>query len=175
MRELHAVGVAGLLYLSAALALLPWSLSHRPDPVALQRTWRLVALGVVVGGAAGPALLTAGLVNTPAASASLLLNLELVATVAGVLLVWAQEQPGAGLDCGSSVQWGARRPSAGDLRRGTLIGADLSGVVLADPVELVQLVAMAVAVCGVGLSLRSIHRHQHEHPHVPDLHHRHEH
>jgi hypothetical protein len=70
---------------------------------------------------------------------------------------------------------GARRPSAGDLRRGTLIGADLSGVVLADPVELVQLVAMAVAVCGVGLSLRSIHRHQHEHPHVPDLHHRHEH
>jgi drug/metabolite transporter (DMT)-like permease len=89
VRELHAVGVAGLLYLSAALALLPWSLSHRPDPVALQRTWRLVALGVVVGGAAGPALLTAGLVNTPAASASLLLNLELVATVAGVLLVWA--------------------------------------------------------------------------------------
>jgi drug/metabolite transporter (DMT)-like permease len=95
-----------------------------------------VALGVVVGGAAGPALLTAGLVNTPAASASLFLDLELVATAAGAQVIFA------------SVPF---------------IGAVLSWVVLADPVELVQLVAMAVVVCGVGLSPRSIHLHQHEH------------
>ena len=45
------------------------------------RRWRLVAVAIVAGGAIGPALLTAGLVDTPAATASLLLNLELVATV----------------------------------------------------------------------------------------------
>ena len=76
----------------------------------------LLAVAIVAGGAVGPALLTAGLVDTPAATASLLLNMELVATVvlaatlfrehlgrnmiaaallvtaAGVLLVW---EPGA--------------------------------------------------------------------------------
>jgi drug/metabolite transporter (DMT)-like permease len=87
----------------------------------------------VVGGAVGPALLTAGLVDTPAATASLLLNMELVATVviastlfrenlgrnmaltvalvavAGILLVW---QPGASVNAaglfvvGACVCWG---------------------------------------------------------------------
>ena len=38
-------------------------------------------MAIVAGGAVGPALLTAGLVDTPAATASLLLNMELVATV----------------------------------------------------------------------------------------------
>ena len=75
-----------------------------------------LAVAIVAGGAIGPALLTAGLVDTPAATASLLLNMELVATIvfaatlfrehlgrnmilaaslvttAGVLLVW---DPGA--------------------------------------------------------------------------------
>jgi len=79
-------------------------------------------VAIVAGGAIGPALLTAGLVETPAATASLLLNMELVATVilaatlfrehlgrnmvvaavlvtlAGVLLVW---EPGA------RVNWSA--------------------------------------------------------------------
>ena len=53
----------------------------RPTVGALRRDWRRVAVAIVAGGAIGPALLTAGLVDTPAATASLLLNMELVATV----------------------------------------------------------------------------------------------
>ena len=40
-----------------------------------------LAMAIIAGGAVGPALLMAGLVHTPAATASLLLNLELVFTV----------------------------------------------------------------------------------------------
>ena len=80
-RDLSPLALAGLLYLGAALAVAPWSVVDRPDASALRRNWRLVAVAIVAGGAIGPALLTAGLVDTPAATASLLLNLELVATV----------------------------------------------------------------------------------------------
>jgi drug/metabolite transporter (DMT)-like permease len=94
---------------------------------------RALVVAIVAGGAVGAALLTAGLVNTPAATASLLLNMELVATVvlaatlfrehlgrnmvlaallvtaAGVLLVW---EPGASasldalLIVGACACWG---------------------------------------------------------------------
>lgn len=120
--------LAGLLYLGAAMAVLPWWIVRRPEPTALRREWRLLALAVVAGGAVGPALLTAGLVDTPAATASLLLNMELVATVvlaatlfrehlgrnmiiaatlvtaAGVLLVW---DPGATVNLGALLIVGA--------------------------------------------------------------------
>jgi drug/metabolite transporter (DMT)-like permease len=92
-----------------------------------------LAVAIVAGGAVGPALLTAGLVDTPAATASLLLNMELVATVvlaatlfrehlgrtmiaaallvtaAGVLLVWEPGQSvslGALLIVGACACWG---------------------------------------------------------------------
>ena len=85
-------------------------------------------VAVVFGGALGPALLVAGLARIPAATASLLLNFELVATlaiaavvfrehlgrrlvaaaalvgVAGVLLVW---QPGVAFDVGGLFVIGA--------------------------------------------------------------------
>ena len=85
-------------------------------------------VAIVLGGAVGPALLTAGLVETPAATASLLLNTELVATVvlaatlfsehlgrnligaaalvtlAGVLLVW---DPGASVNVSALLIVGA--------------------------------------------------------------------
>lgn len=73
--------LAGLLYVGAALVVLPWWTVQRPEKSALRRQWRLLTLAIVAGGAIGPALLTAGLVDTPAATASLLLNIELVATV----------------------------------------------------------------------------------------------
>ena len=87
-----------------------------------------MALAIVAGGAVGPALLTAGLVDTPAATASLLLNMELVATVvlaatlfrehlgrnmilaallvtaAGVILVW---EPGATINVSALLIVGA--------------------------------------------------------------------
>ncbi len=73
--------LAGLLYLGAALAVSPWWVRRRPTAGALRRNGALLAIAIVAGGAIGPALLTAGLVHTPAATASLLLNMELVATV----------------------------------------------------------------------------------------------
>ena len=73
--------LAGLLYLGAAIVVAPWWLTRPPDRAALRRDRRSLAVAIVAGGAVGPALLTAGLVDTPAATASLLLNMELVATV----------------------------------------------------------------------------------------------
>jgi drug/metabolite transporter (DMT)-like permease len=281
-QDMKPLALAGLLYLGAALAASPGWFAGRPAAEAIRRDWRPLVLAIVAGGAVGPALLTAGLVDTPAATASLLLNMELVATVilaatlfrehlgrymvaasvlvtaAGVLLVW---EPGArisvrallivaacacwGLDnsvtsridqvsphhvtflkgtvagtvnlglgltlsgLGSVTAWtvlgalvvgalgygasitlwvrGAQRLGAA---RGQVIfasapflGAIIAWIVLTEPIERVQLVAMVVAAAGVALSLWSahahIHRHRslvhtHEHEH-DDGHHDHEH
>jgi drug/metabolite transporter (DMT)-like permease len=79
--DMRPLVLAGLLYLGAAVAVAPWWIAHRPMVGALRRERGVLALAIVAGGAVGPALLTAGLVETPAATASLLLNVELVATV----------------------------------------------------------------------------------------------
>jgi drug/metabolite transporter (DMT)-like permease len=125
--------LAGLLYLGAALAVSPWWLARPPTADALRRNRSGLVVAIVAGGAVGPALLTAGLVDTPAATASLLLNLELVftvffaatlfrehlgrnmvvacglVTIAGVLLVW-QPDASATLDAlliiGACACWG---------------------------------------------------------------------
>jgi drug/metabolite transporter (DMT)-like permease len=126
--EMTPLVLAGLLYIGAAAVVSPWWTVQRPDRAALRRDWRLLAIAIVAGGALGPALLTAGLVDTPAATASLLLNMELVATVvlaatlfrehlgrnmmlaatlvtvAGVLLVW---DPGASFSLGGLLIVGA--------------------------------------------------------------------
>ena len=126
--DMKPLVLAGLLYLGAAIAVSPWWITRRPDSGALRRDWRPLALAIVAGGAVGPALLTAGLVHTPAATVSLLLNMELVATVvlaatlfrehlgrnmitaallvtaAGLLLVW---EPGASVRAGALMIVGA--------------------------------------------------------------------
>ena len=126
--DLPALVLAGLLYLGAALAVTPAVVRHRPNATALSSGWRPLAVAVVFGGAIGPVLLVAGLARTSAATASLLLNFELVATIllaatlfrehlgarllaaaalvsaAGVILVW---QPGAALDAGGLFVVGA--------------------------------------------------------------------
>jgi drug/metabolite transporter (DMT)-like permease len=71
--------LAGLLYLGAALAVLPFT-RRRPPPGALRRGAGRLATAVVAGGFAGPLLLAAGLARTPPATSALLLNTELVAT-----------------------------------------------------------------------------------------------
>ena len=280
--DISPLVLAGLLYLGASLAVTPWWIARPPTVRALRRNWSLLALAIVAGGAVGPALLTAGLVDTPAASASLLLNTELVATVvlaatlfrehlgrnmilaallitaAGVILVW---EPGAtinlrallivgacacwGLDnCvtsridqvspphvtflkgvvagsvnlvlglmiigvgdvsgwsipaalvigmvgyGASItlwvrgaqQLGAARGQA-IFATAPFLGAMLSWLVLADSIEVAQVIAMALAAIGVALSVRSAHEHRHhhgvrEHTHLhdhPDDHHNHDH
>lgn len=114
--------LAGLLYLGAAAAVLPAVVRRPPSRAALITEWRPAAVAVVAGGAVGPVLLVAGLARTNAATASILLNTELPATVilaalvfrehlgrrllwsaalitaAGALLTW---EPGAAVDVGA--------------------------------------------------------------------------
>ena len=79
--EVPSLMLAGLLYLGAGLAVVPSVVRSPPTAVALRRDWRPALVAVVAGGAVGPAFLVAGLARAPAATASILLNLELVATV----------------------------------------------------------------------------------------------
>lgn len=131
--EMSALTLAGLLYLGAALAVAPSVARHPPRVDALRAGWRPVTVAVVAGGALGPAFLVAGLARIDAASASILLNLELVATVVlaatlfrehlgrrvvagaalvsvgGALLVWqpgAQWSTGALLIAAACAFWG---------------------------------------------------------------------
>jgi len=126
--EMSTLVLAGLLYLGAALAVLPSVAGHRPARDSIRAGWRPLTVAVVFGGALGPALLVGGLARISAATGSLLLNFELVATLtiaavvfrehlgrrlvvaagliatAGVLLVW---QPGVAFDVGGLLIIGA--------------------------------------------------------------------
>ena len=86
--ELGAFSLAGLLYLGAAVAVLPVVGRNVPDRGTVRRAAPRLAVAVVVGGAVGPVLLAAGLGYVSAATASLLLNLELVFTTIVAALVF---------------------------------------------------------------------------------------
>jgi drug/metabolite transporter (DMT)-like permease len=80
---IHAQALAGLLYLGAALGVLPVVIGEKD----LRWPWRAgratvgyLAGAVLLGGILGPLLLLLGLKNASAGSVSLWLNLELVAT-----------------------------------------------------------------------------------------------
>lgn len=94
--DMSAFSLAGLLYLGAALAVLPVLGRSRPSGTSLRRGAVRLAVAVVVGGAVGPVLLAAGLARTSASSASLLLNLELVFTTILAAVVF-REHVGARL------------------------------------------------------------------------------
>lgn len=120
--DMSALLLAGLLYLGAALAVLPAVMRYPPSRSALRDGWGPLAVAVVFGGALGPALLVLGLARVEASTASIMLNLELVATVVlaglffgehvgrrvvlaaglitvgGVLLVWS---PGGSISLGA--------------------------------------------------------------------------
>lgn len=78
--------LAGLLYLGSGLGLMLWRTAMRalkrvPTEASLtRRDWPWLAGAVGFGGIAGPVLLMFGLMQTPAADASLLLNFEGVFT-----------------------------------------------------------------------------------------------
>lgn len=76
--DMGAFTLAGLLYLGAAVAVVPFI--GRTSRAALGSSLPRLSVAVVLGGAVGPALLAFGLGVVPAATASLLLNLELVFT-----------------------------------------------------------------------------------------------
>jgi drug/metabolite transporter (DMT)-like permease len=80
--------LAGLLYLGAALAMIPFIIKRgRPIKLLFKSGSRSKTLGIVFfGGLLGPLLLMLGLRSTNAASVSIWLNMELVATaILGVL------------------------------------------------------------------------------------------
>ena len=85
--DMGAFTLAGLLYLGAGLAVVPLVGRTPPTRRALRRALPGLSVAVVLGGAVAPVLLAAGLGLVPAATASLLLNLELVFTtiVAGLV------------------------------------------------------------------------------------------
>ena len=93
LADLSAFQLAGLLYLGAALAMLPWLLRGPSMRLAeLDRANRRRLGGAVAaGGLAGPVLLLAGLRLAAAGSVSLLLNLEMAATA--VLGAWLFHEP----------------------------------------------------------------------------------
>ena len=101
-RETNPFVLAGLLYLGAALAVIPTTIRHRPDRAALRRGAPRLGTAVVVGGAAGPVLLALGLQHASAANASLLLNLELVFTVV-LAAVFFREHIGARVAVGAGL------------------------------------------------------------------------
>ncbi len=88
--------------MGAALAVLPATVLRPPTIRALRRGGGHLAVAVLVGGAVGPVLLAAGLARTPAATASLLLNLELVATVL-LAAVFFREHIGSRVAVGTAL------------------------------------------------------------------------
>jgi drug/metabolite transporter (DMT)-like permease len=140
--ETSAPILAGLLYVGAGLAVAPIAVRRRVAPVAVRRGLGRLGVAVVAGGFLGPLLLAAGLARTPAATASLLLNLELVATTvlatvlfhehigrrvgtgtvavvaAGAVLTWngsPEPRLGALLIAGASLCWGLDNCVTADL------------------------------------------------------------
>lgn len=88
--------LAGLLYLGAGASLLSWTGLRRifqpaPDSLKIAKSdWPWLAGMVAAGGVAGPILLMLGLARSDAASASLLLNLEGLATMATAWIVFRE-------------------------------------------------------------------------------------
>jgi len=89
LERLNSFQLAGLLYLGAALAMSPY-LFRKSSHLKLlfQRGNRAKTIGIIFfGGFAGPLLLLAGLKTANAASVSIWLNMELVATaILGVVI-----------------------------------------------------------------------------------------
>ena len=82
LADLNYFLLAGLLYLGAAAGLLPFTLFQariKIDRVGKKNILRIVG-SILFGGVLGPVLLLLGLKIADAASVSLWLNLELVAT-----------------------------------------------------------------------------------------------
>lgn len=86
LEPLGGLALAGLLYLGAAIAVLPFSFTPSGDKGSKSSKQLGYLLGAILfGGVLGPILLLFGLAQSSAASVALLLNLEAVATA---LLAW---------------------------------------------------------------------------------------
>jgi drug/metabolite transporter (DMT)-like permease len=100
--DMGAFTLAGLLYIGAAIAVAPFVGRNPPTRRDVWASLPNLSLAVVLGGAVGPVLLAAGLGLVPAATASLLLNLELVFTTIVASLVF-HEQLGRNVVAGTAL------------------------------------------------------------------------
>ncbi|HWL44237.1 MAG TPA: DMT family transporter [Ilumatobacter sp.] len=116
--------LAGLLYLGAALAVLPVAGRQRPNVDTLRRGAGRLGVAVVVGGAVGPALLAFGLAHASPATSSLLLNLELIFTTVVAAIVF-REHLGRRVVTGTALVFAASVvlgwEGTGDVRWGAVL------------------------------------------------------
>ena len=123
-----ALSIAGLLYAGAALALLSIrllkGLARDETPVQPSDAPSLAGL-ILLGGIVGPIALVLGLARLPAASSSLLLNLETVFTLAIAVLVGREHLGKRGAAAAALTITGAIV-----LSDGSLGGANATGVAL---------------------------------------------
>lgn len=122
-----ALSIAGLLYGGATLALLAVRLlrgKQAETPVGRQ-DWPALATLTLLGGVVGPVALVLGLARLPAASSSLLLNLEAVFTLAIAVLLGREHLGRQGL-----LAAGLTIAGAVVISEGSLSGAHAAGSAL---------------------------------------------
>ena len=130
-RSGSALSIAALLYAGATLALLAVRLIQGPSPdeTPLQRQdWPALAGLTLLGGIVGPVALVHGLAQLPAASSSLLLNLEGVFTLTIAVLVGREHLGRRGLASAALTLGGAVLLSGGSLAEGNGAGAALIAI-----------------------------------------------
>jgi drug/metabolite transporter (DMT)-like permease len=122
-----ALSIAGLLYGGATLALLAVRLFRDTEAETSvgRQDWPALAALTLLGGVVGPVALVMGLARLPAASSSLLLNLEAVFTLAIAVLLGREHLGRRGL-----LSAGLTIAAAVLLSEGSLSGANAGGSAL---------------------------------------------
>ncbi|MEB3105702.1 MAG: DMT family transporter [Cyanobacteriota bacterium] len=122
-----ALSIAGLLYAGATLALLAVRLVRgtRAETPIRREDWPALGTLTLLGGVVGPVALVLGLARLPAASSSLLLNLESVFTLAIAVLLGREHLGRRGMVSALLTMAGAVL-----LSEGSLSGASASGCAL---------------------------------------------
>lgn len=181
--ELNAPTLAGLLYVGAALAVLPLAARGGSPLGVVRRGGRPLLVAVAAGGFLGPLLLVAGLARVSGATASILLNVEVVATVvlaamffrehighrvalgavmvaiAGITLGWSgapELRLGAALIVAACVCWGLDNCVTADLDTIAPREITLTKGAVAGTTNLVLGLAIAGALPPIGTALAAL-------------------
>lgn len=171
-----ALSIAALLYAGAALALLALRVlkgrSTTETPVQRQ-DWRSLAGLTLLGGVVGPVALVLGLARLPAASSSLLLNLEAVFTLAIAVAVGREHLGRRGVASAALTIAGAVVLSGGSLSGASWQGAALITLAtlawgidnnlsqqlsLRDPIQIATVKAAGASLPMLGLAVLLGHR-----------------
>lgn len=122
-----ALSIAGLLYAGATLALLAVRLVRgtRAETPIRRADWPALGVLTLLGGVVGPVALVLGLARLPAASSSLLLNLEAVFTLAIAVLLGREHLGRRGLVSALLTIIGAVVLSQGSLNGANALGGAL--------------------------------------------------